>query len=142
MQKDRLRFYSFILALIGLLDALYLLWIKITQNKALCLPGIGDCWSVNTSRYSEIFGVPLSLLGALAYLAILALLWLEGKRLDDKVLLPGVVFGVTLAGFVFSIYLTYLEIFVIKAICPFCVVSAIVMTILWILSILRLRKII
>ncbi|NPV77141.1 MAG: vitamin K epoxide reductase family protein [Anaerolineae bacterium] len=140
MKKDRLRFTSFILTLIGLIDSLYLLWIKISQNKALCLPGLGDCWSVNTSRYSEIYGVPVSILGALAYLVILALLWLEGKDFKFKAYLPGLIFGITLTGTLYSAYLTYLEIAVIKAICPFCVVSAVVMTVLLIISTLRLRK--
>ncbi len=142
MKKDKLRFTSFILALIGLIDSLYLLWIKISQNKALCLPGLGDCWSVNTSRYSEIYGIPVSVLGVFAYLVILALLWLEDKDFKYKAYLPGLVFGITVTGVLYSAYLTYLEIAVIKAICPFCVVSAVVMTVLLIISTLRLRKMI
>lgn len=142
MRKNKLRYISFILALIGLIDSFYLLWIKITQNKALCLPGLGDCWSVNTSRYSEIYGIPVSVFGVLAYLIILALLWFEDKDIKFKVYLPGLIFGITLAGSLYSAYLTYLEIAVIKAICPFCVVSAIVMTVLFIISIVRLREMI
>lgn len=142
MKKDKLKFATFVLALTGLIDALYLLWVKISQNKALCLPGLGDCWSVNTSRYSEIYGIPVSVFGALAYLAILVLLWLEGKDFEYKTFLPGLIFGITLAGVLYSAYLTYLEVAVIKAICPFCVISAIVMTVLLIISALRLRKMI
>jgi len=140
MKNNRLKLITFVLASIGFIDSIYLLWIKISQNKALCLPGIGDCWSVNTSRYSEIFGIPLSVFGAVAYLAILSLLWLEGRRIPFQQFFPLLIFGITLAGTLFSIYLTYLELFVIHAICPFCVVSAIVMTLLLVVNTIRTRE--
>lgn len=129
-----------ITTIIGLLDAIYLIIVKYANNKALCLQGIGDCWSVNTSRYSEIAGIPLSVLGTAAYLAILFLnLNLDRFEMTRKYGLIAL-FGMTLCGFIYSIYLTYLEIAVIKAICPFCVVSAVAMTVLFVVSILRLAQ--
>ncbi len=127
-----------ITTIIGLFDAIYLIIVKYANNEALCLPGVGDCWSVNTSRYSEIAGIPLSVLGTAAYLAILLInLNLDRFEITRKYGLIAL-FGMTLCGFIYSIYLTYLEIAVIKAICPFCVVSAVAMTVLFVVSILRL----
>ena len=125
---------------IGLIDAIYLIIVKFATNKALCIQGIGDCWSVNTSRYSTIAGIPLSVIGTFGYLVILLIhLNLNRFEVTRKYGLYAL-FGLTLGGFIFSIYLTYLEIAVIKAICPFCVVSAIAMTVLFVVSILRLFK--
>jgi uncharacterized membrane protein len=125
---------------LGLLDALYLLLIKLTEEPAFCIQGIGDCWTVNSSKYSEILGVPISLLGAATYLAILLILTLENRY---KILAKYgtiLLFGITLSGTIYSVYLTYLEIRVIHAICLFCIISALLMLLLLIFSIIRLRK--
>jgi uncharacterized membrane protein len=127
-------------AVVGLVDALYLIWIKIANDKIYCLPGIGDCWTVNTSQYSQIFGIPISLFGAIAYLVILLIALSEKRSKFIKENQITLLFGITLAGFLYSLYLTYLELFVIHAICPFCVISAIMMTILFVLSVIRLVK--
>lgn len=120
----KLRVASYGLAILGFLDALYLLIIKLTNNKGLCLEGIGDCWTVNLSKYSEIAGVPISILGMGAYLAVIVLLFLETKGSFWKINSPILIFGLMLAGTLYSAYLTYIEIYVLKAICPFCVISA------------------
>ena len=129
-----------ITALIGLVDSLYLVWIKIANDKVYCLPGLGDCWTVNTSPYSQVFGIPVAVFGVIGFLLIL-LVALFGNRSNfvhnnQATLL----FGFTLAGFLYSVYLTYLELFVINAICPFCVLSALAMTVLFVLSVIRLVK--
>lgn len=123
---------------IGLLDAVYLIILKYSNNKAMCIQGLGDCWSVNISRYSMIGGIPVSVLGALAYLAILALLLLELRGGIWKSQGVMINFGLSLIGVLFSAYLTYLEIAVIHAICPFCVLSAICMLVLFGLNLARL----
>lgn len=124
-----------IIALIGVLDAIYLLIIKLTSNKSLCVPGLGDCWSVNNSIYSEWNGIPVSAFGIMAYLTILTLLVFQNRFSFFKHFSHIFVLGISLIGFIFSIYLTYLQIAVIKAICPFCIISAITMTTVFILSI-------
>jgi uncharacterized membrane protein len=139
MNNKRLRTLAMILTIMGIIDSLYLFNIKLTQNEALCMPGIGDCWSVNLSSYSEVWGTPISLLGAIAYLVLFILLWQEDKLPILTNFSPLLLFGMTLAGFLYSIYLTYIEIAVLHAICPFCVISAIIMTCLFIISIIRLR---
>ena len=133
-----LRTIAITAAILGILDSIYLLIIKVSNNKALCIQGVGDCWSVNTSRYSEVFGIPLSILGIIAYAVILTL-WILLPRNDFfKRNIPIVNFMLSLIGVIYSAYLTYLEIAVIKAICPFCVVSAILLVILFVVSLIQL----
>ena len=129
-----------ITALIGLVDSAYLIWIKIANDKVYCLPGLGDCWTVNTSQYSQVFGIPISVFGVLGYLIILLVFLYQDRNNFLQNNHITLLFGMTLAGFLYSIYLTYLELFVINAICPFCVVSAISMTVLFVLSVIRLVK--
>jgi uncharacterized membrane protein len=134
-----LRWASICLAIIGAADALYLWIYKISSNDRMCL-GSGDCATVNYSPYSEIYGVPVALLGLLAYLAILAFLVLEPRWKLASESGPMAVFGMGLVGVLFSAYLTYIEFFVIYAICPFCVISAVAITLIFILAIIRLVK--
>jgi len=123
---------------IGLADSLYLTILKTTNNQTMCIKGLGDCWSVNMSSYSEVFGIPVAFLGALAY-SLLLILFIPGLLPRISVVLKDqMAFGVSFSGFIYSIYLTYLEIAVIKAVCPFCVVSAVMMTVLFISTLLRL----
>ncbi len=138
MKINKIWMWSLIIAAIGWIDAVYLIILKFTNNKAMCIQGVGDCWTVNTSRYSMIAGVPVSVLGALAYLAILTLYMLE--RRADFWRTQGILinFGFSLIGVLFSAYLTYLEIAVIHAICPFCVLSAVCMLVLLGLNVARL----
>ena len=67
------------LAVIGLLVATYMTVYKWTNNNAMCL-GSGDCGAVNASKYSEVNGVPVALIGVLGYAAILGVLTLEGRK--------------------------------------------------------------
>ena len=128
MKSDQnLRIITIILAIIGLADSIYLTAIKVTNTAAFCLPGIGDCETVNNSRFSEIFGVPIALLGAFAYAVILLILYLDNKKSFFTANGGLLIFGISLAGVLYSAYLTYVEIAVIHAICPYCVVSAVVM---------------
>jgi uncharacterized membrane protein len=130
---------SVVLAILGALDATYLLVFKLTGNSQMCL-GNGGCHDVNFSPYSEIYGIPVSVFGISAFLAILCILVLESRLKIANEYGPLAVFGITLGGVTFSAYLTYLELYVIYALCPFCVISAILITLLFILAIIRLIK--
>lgn len=129
-----------IVALLGLLDAIYLTIIKFSNNKALCLEGIGDCWSVNNSRYSEWNGIPISIFGILAYMIILLILFFENKNKLLQNYGNILVIGISISGFLMSIYLTYLQFAVIKAVCPFCIFSAMTMTTVFLLSVINYFK--
>ncbi len=128
---------SVALAWLGLADAAYLTWIKLSHHEALCA-GVGNCYTVNTSKYAEIHGVPVALLGALAYLAILALLWLERRHPLGAAYGAMAEFALIFAGVLYSAYLTYLEAAVIHAFCPYCLLSAAILLFLLILAIIRL----
>ena len=138
-QSEPLWLASVLLALAGAADSAYLAFLKFTGTVAAC-SDIGDCEAVNNSKYAEIGGIPLALLGLLGYLAILAFLILETQFPSWRDGLHLGVFGFTLAGAIYSVYLTYIEIFVLHAICPYCVVSAVVMLLLFAISIIRLRR--
>jgi uncharacterized membrane protein len=135
----KLRWASLILAMLGVLDSIYLLIYKFSGNDKLCL-GSGDCATVNYSPYSEIYGIPVSLLGVIGYAAIVAVLALESRLrlLQEYGRLAN--FGMSLVGVLFSAYLTYVEAFILHAYCPFCVTSAIIITVIFIVSIIRLIK--
>ncbi len=137
----KLYWASVALAIIGALIATYMTIYKWTDNNTMCL-GSGDCATVNESAYSEIFGIPVALVGVGGYLAILAVLLLEkygkNKFFKENSLLA--VFGLGVGGFGFTLYLVYVEAFILKAWCPFCVASQITMTILFIITIVRLVR--
>ena len=140
--KGKAYFLSLVLAFLGLVDAAYLSWLKLTHHESLCLGGLGDCATVNTSPYSEFFGIPIAVLGLLVYLTILVLLGLLEPRGEPwNIWSPYAVFGITLFGTLYSAYLTYLELAVIHAVCPFCVFSALLLLFLLILAIIRLREV-
>jgi len=137
--SDRLLRWSIVaVAFLGFADALNLTIAKLTQNRQMCLAGVGDCWSVNNSPFSEIFGVPIALLGAIAYIAIVIFTLLDHTNDFWRVNAPLILFGITLTGTLYSAYLTYVELVILKTICRFCVASAIAMLILLLLSSLRL----
>jgi uncharacterized membrane protein len=133
MTDRRLRGAIFALALVGLGVAAYLTYVHYEDIKPVCGLG-GDCQKVQTSQWSEIGGVPVALIGLIGYALILASLFVPGEA--------GRVAGAFLAliGFAFSAYLTYRELFSIDAICPWCVVSACLMTLLAVLTAIRLVR--
>jgi uncharacterized membrane protein len=138
-RKISLRITSFFLAVLGALDSAYLSYIKLAHVNAFC-SNVGDCDAVNSSTYSEVFGIPIALFGLGAYLAIAVLLVLEDRAPVLKEWAPLAVFGLALTGTLYSAYLTYVELFVIFAVCPYCVLSAVLITGILVLSIIRLAQ--
>ena len=126
-----------VLAFLGVADAVYLIIYKFTGNPNMCL-GNGGCHDVNFSPFSEIYGIPVSVFGLLAYLAVLGILFFEPRLKLANENGPLAIFGISLGGVAFTVYLTYLELYVIHAICPFCVASAVIITLIFILAIIRL----
>ncbi len=130
---------SIALVVLGMLVSIYMTIYKLTENNNMCL-GSGDCASVNASVYSEVSGIPVAVVGVGGYLAILALLLLENRVGFLKTNGTMAIFGLALVGFLFTLYLIYVEIALIHALCPFCVTSQATMTILFILSVIRLVR--
>ena len=127
------------LAIIGLLVSVYMTIYKITSNDSMCI-GSKDCSVVNASRYSEIYGIPVAVIGLLGYAVILAVLLLERNPGFFKQNGTMLLFGLSLTGFLFTLYLIFLEIALIKAYCPFCITSQVTMISIFILSVIRLVR--
>ena len=136
---DRARWVSLGLAVLGGLDSIYLTYIKFANAPVFC-SGVGDCESVNNSVYSQVGGVPIALFGVGAFLLIALLLALESRSQALQDYGPLAVFGMALTGTLYSAYLTYIELFVLHAVCPYCVISATLITGIFILALVRLRR--
>jgi uncharacterized membrane protein len=117
------------LSIAGLGVALYLAFVETTHTAAVCGP-VGDCNAVQQSEYARLFGlIPIGVLGAAGYVLILYAWWL--RRFVPRILkhwMALLVFSMALVGTLFSIYLTFLEPFVIGATCAWCLSSAVLMT--------------
>ena len=135
----RLRQLTIALAIIGLLVSIYMTIFKLTDNQNMCI-GSQGCSVVNASGYSEINGIPVAVFGVVGYITILALLFLENRpgffQENGSMLL----FGVTLVGFLFTLWLVYVEVGLIKAYCPFCITSQLAMTLIFAFTVVRAIK--
>ncbi len=124
---------------IGFLDATYLA-VKYYLNTPLNCSIFEGCEQVTTSQYATVAGIPVALLGAIYYLFIFFLIvaYLDTKREG----LISFVARFTVVGFLVSVWFVYLQLFVIKAICLYCVISAITSTILFLLGlfVINLQK--
>ena len=121
-----------LIALVGLGIAAYLTYIHYAGIKPLCLASGGGCEKVQSSHWSKLGGVPVAVLGVVVYAAILALLLVPGEAGLAATAM------VALVGFGFSLYLTWAELFRIHAICQWCVASAVLMSALATLTVVRL----
>lgn len=123
-----------LIALIGLGVSGYMAYVETTHISAICGP-VGDCNTVQQSQYARLFGIPLGILGIVGYLFILGA-WLLSRSAAIRLAAIGrlVLYGFALAGTIFSIYLTFLEPFVIGATCAWCLGSALCMALLLIFT--------
>jgi uncharacterized membrane protein len=138
--SELIRRFSIALAILGVLVAGYLTWAHIDESTALCSEG-GGCDIIRQSPYSQAAGIPVAAIGVLGYLSILGILVLEednGPLVESG---PVLVFGLSLVGALYSAYLTYLELFVIDALCPYCVASAVIMAALFVLALSRVCRV-
>ncbi|MBJ7458206.1 MAG: vitamin K epoxide reductase family protein [Thermoleophilaceae bacterium] len=132
MTDRRLGIAIAVLGFIGLGIAGYLTYVHYADLEPIC--GTGGCEVVQNSQYAKFAGIPVPVLGLLGWIAILVSLLIPGDLGRATTALMG------LFGFGFSVYLTYLELFKIKAICQWCVANAVVMTIVMVLSVVRLWR--
>ena len=121
------------LCLLGVGIAGYLTYVEMAEVSAVCGP-VGDCNMVQQSEYARLFGVlPIGVLGIAGYVSILLSWCIERySREQWGVYARLALFGMAALGTLFSIYLTFLELFVIGATCAWCLTSAVLMTaLLW-----------
>lgn len=129
-----------LLALIGLFVALYL-W---AHNAGLTGPivcGVGDCATVQSSEFAHIGPVPVSAIGVLGYVVLMALSFagLQPAHRESPVI-GGLLLAGSAGGVAFSAWLTYLEAFVIHAWCQYCVASAIIITLIFFASLPEVHR--
>ncbi len=131
MTEDRLRAVVAVLALVGTGIAAYLAYVRYTGGTYACTTG--GCELVQSSKYSEVAGIPVAVIGLAGYLSILASAFVRGE--------PGAAIGaaLSLVGFVFAVYLIYVQWALIEAFCMWCLISDVVMFLLLVVSALRLR---
>ena len=128
-----------LLALVGFFLALYL-WLHQIGVGGELKCGTGGCDTVQASRWARVLGIPVAAYGVVGYAAILAaaLAALQPAALERRrpaLLLAALATG----GVLFSAWLTYLELFVIHAVCRWCVGSAVTITLIWLVSLYGLR---
>jgi uncharacterized membrane protein len=130
-----------VLALVGLFVALYLWLHALGFGGAIKCGASGGCETVQTSPWAVFLGFPVAFYGVVGYLAVLvvALVSLRPTALAQRgwnqLLLALVTIGV-----VFTAYLTYVELFLIQAICRWCIGSAVIIAAIWLVAIFSLRS--
>ena len=136
----RTRMAISVLALLGLLISLYLSMYKWGLMGAIQC-SIGGCDVVQNSPWAYFLGQPVAVWGLGAYLSLLALSLVGVQpRFVEARWVALALFGISAVGVLFSAYLTYLEAVVIRAWCQWCVVSAILVTLIFLLSIPGLKR--
>jgi uncharacterized membrane protein len=133
VSEGRLRAAVAILALVGLGIAAYLTYVRYTHGSYACTTG--GCELVQGSKYAELVGIPVAVIGLVGYAAILAVAFVRGE--------PGAVIGLMLSGFgfAFAVYLIYVQWALIDAFCMWCLISDVVMALILVLSVLRLLSV-
>jgi len=122
-----------VLGVVGLVVSIYLASVETGGGEAVCGP-VGDCNAVQQSEYAKLFGIPIGVIGVVGYVVLLGA-WLLGRFASGLVadVSKATVLVIALGGTVFSVYLTFLEPFVIGATCAWCLTSAIAITgLLWV----------
>ncbi len=161
--RDLMRIVIIVLSIIGLFVAGYLSYAEILSDPAMMtcpahdrtVFGLEiDCGTVNLSRYAKVGPVPVALLGLLGYIVILFVVTFAYWRRFARARLPSLApvwdliaeyehmlfFGLTLFGFAFSMYLTWAEVVKIEKFCSWCMTSAVVMVLLFVIALLRLVR--
>ena len=129
--SDRIRagWPTVVLAIVGLAISIYLTVIHYRHELLTCGLG-GDCETVQSSKWAMIGPIPLALFGVAMCAAVIALAVARMRLPHLAVPATGIMFAVALSGLLYESYLTYLELFVIDAICVWCVAFAIVLLLL------------
>lgn len=133
-----------LLSVVGIVIAYFLYLYHEGSLIGVCTPSSwDDCGQVSGpgAPYASVGPIPVALIGMIGYIAIFGLTWLRDwlPLLDEYV--PELMLGMTGLAFLFSLWLTVLEIFVIHAVCRYCVISATIVTVMFVLSISYLRSV-
>lgn len=139
--RNWLYILSLVLVVIGLGISGYLSYTRLTETAVQCIDsGAFNCELVQSSTYSKIMGIPIAYLGFLTYVVLAALLILQNRipfLRNYGVMLQ---FGIILFAFLFSVWLVYLQVFQLEALCPWCLGHEVTMTLLFFITIPRLLR--
>jgi len=128
------------LSLIGILIALYLTLYKVGVIGSLTC-SVGSCETVNTSRWATLLGLPVAAWGLAAYVALFVLSMAgTADRYVGSRTLSWLLVAIAAWSVIFSAWLTYIELFVIHAICIWCVTSAVLLVVILVVSVVDLRS--
>lgn len=130
--EGTLRMIATFVAAFGIGVATYIAIEAAGGDAPACLAGSSGCQTVANSSYSHVVGINIAVFGIAGYALLLAAALLRG----DVARMAG--FGLALAGLGYSVFLTYLELFKIEAICQWCVASAVLMTVLFGINAVRM----
>jgi uncharacterized membrane protein len=130
-----------LLAVVGICIALYLTLYKVGVIGVLSC-SIGSCETVNTSKWSVLLGIPIAAWGLVAYVALLLLAMIgSGESREESVPIARMLVALAAWSVLFSAWLTYLELFVIHAICIWCVTSALLWVVILAVCVMDLRAV-
>ena len=132
--------WSAALALAGIAIAGYLTIVHFRESLLVC-SGISDCETVQTSQYAEFLGIPVALLGLLCFIALFGLAVVRIIQPERADIITMIMFVMVVGSIGFYIYLTYLELFVIDAICQWCVASSLLMVGMLVTESILLRRV-
>jgi protein-disulfide isomerase/rhodanese-related sulfurtransferase/uncharacterized membrane protein len=127
------------LGFLGLFDSLYLWWVYTSASRPMVCLGTG-CDVVRASPFAHLYGVPVPAFGAAMYGLLVLLVFLQPLLPPAARTLEFVVFGISTFAFLTSLYLTGIEAFVLHAWCAWCVVSALTVTFIFLLSTLEVVR--
>lgn len=139
--RDILRLLSFLSIAFGIFVSGYLSYTQATASEMVCIAGgMFDCGVVQNSVYARFLGIQVAYLGLGTYLVLGTILLLERRISLLADYGPALFFGITLFAFVFSMWLVYAQVFLLQALCPWCLAHEVNITVLLVLAGLRLRQ--
>ena len=137
MKKERGLKIILICSIIAIITSAYLLYSHYATTDSFCdiNPSI-SCDIVNRSLYSEIFGIPISLMSLLAFIFILIITILASKDKINSEKVINIIYWLMILSVIFALYLIYIEAFVLYSVCPLCIVLDILILIILIFIVL------
>jgi uncharacterized membrane protein len=140
-RRFNLHTLSLVFIVIGLAVTTYLSYLKAFDTTSVCVEsGAFNCEIVLNSAYSRLAGIPIAYLGLMVYIVLGVLLVLENRVAFLQNYGVMLIFGITLFAWMFSMYLVYLQFFVLQSLCMWCLTHETNITLFFIVTIVRLRN--
>lgn len=139
--QRNLRTLSLILVVAGLFVSGYLSYVKLTEVPMVCVGGgVFNCEVVQNSVYSRLFGIPIAWLGFAVYITLGVILLLDDRITFLREYGVTLFFGINLFAWLFSMWLVYVQFVLLQALCPWCLTHETIITVLFIVSVIRMKR--